>query len=236
MDELLSMPMLWSSLNGIGEVVTPIVTLNFRSNMSEKLWTTINGCCPAEGIDRGLHEIRRQGSSYPEHGAYGLRFPYRSPVQRPDEHLWTDNGFTSRGAMEAGHEMILSVLGEHMGWKTASGNGGDIIDLGAGNGELLRKLGRGVGIESNTARFGRRVWSGVNLGTIEHTGELFPGQRFAVDIISVRRFEELSEEDARWLRTWLGLCDDHVLIYQYEHPQFARVVAPRDVPVPEVVR
>ena len=36
MDELLSMPMLWSSLHGIGEVVTPVVTLNFRTEVSHE--------------------------------------------------------------------------------------------------------------------------------------------------------------------------------------------------------
>lgn len=230
MDELLSMPMLWSSLNGIGEVVTPIVTLNFRSDVhhelleirrQDKRWELKENCCPVE-IE-----------SYPEAGAYGLRFPYRSPAQRPDEHLWTDNGFTSRKAMDASHRMILSALGAHM---AVLGDGGSIVDLGAGNGELLRKLYRGVGIESNAARFGRRVWPGVNLGTIQDVGSVFPGQRFAVAIISVRRFDEMDAEDIVKLRAWLELCVDRVLIYQYEHPQSAHLAAPRDVPVPEIFR
>ncbi|MCP4299432.1 MAG: hypothetical protein GY783_02500 [Gammaproteobacteria bacterium] len=220
MDILLSMPMLWSSLNGIAEVVTPIVTLNFRTDVNHELF-----------------EIHRQGTSYPDAGAYGLRFPYRSPAQRPDERLWTDNGFTSREAMEAGHQKIVSTLNAHNASTVSSLNySSKIIDLGAGNGELLRKIGRGSGIESNAGRVDRRVWSRVSLGTIEHAGELFHDQCFAVAIISVRRFEELPEEDASRLRAWLERCVDRVLIYQYEHPQFARVVAPRDVPIVEVVR
>ncbi len=223
-DELLSMPMLWSSLNGIGEVVTPIVTLNFRSD-----------------VEHELREIRRGGTSYPEAGAYGLRFPYKSRSDRSatdwsalehsglSERLWTDNGFTSRKAMDEGHGLILSAL-------RMSGNGRAIIDLGAGNGELLRKLGRGVGIESDSRRRDRRVWNGVKLGTIQDVGSIVPGQRFAIAIISVRRFEEMPEKDNKRLRAWLELCVDRVLIYQYEHPQFVHLVVPRDVPVPEVAK
>jgi len=217
MDELLSMPMLWSSLNGIGEVVTPIVTLNFRTD-----------------INHELREIRRLGTSYPEHGAYGLRFPYRLPPGRQvldvhddighadvntvedrlDEQLWTDNGFTSLKAMNASHEMILSTMGTRTG---------HVIDLGAGNGELLRKIGRGVGVELDSYRADRRVWPFVTQGRIQDVEKLFPGQQFATAMISARRFEELSEEHNKKLREWLKRRVSQVLIYQYENPQFARL-------------
>lgn len=212
MDSLLSMPMLWTSLNGIGELVTPIVTLNFRSDVSNKLL-----------------EIRREGSSYPEAGAQAIRFPYRpAPAGRADECLWIDNGFSSRMAMEAGHEMIVSILKEHLaaGWV-----GSTIIDLGAGNGELLRKLGlnRVVGIESDSRRVARRVWKGIRLGRIQDVEEIFPGQGFAVAMISMRRFEEMTEEETEKLRAWLERSVDRVLVYQYEQPQFARIIFPREI-------
>ncbi|KKK99645.1 hypothetical protein LCGC14_2630690, partial [marine sediment metagenome] len=134
MDELLSMPMAWSSLNGIGEVITPIVTLNFRSDVGHE-----------------LREIRRDGTSYPEAGAHGLRFPYRPPpARRPDERLWTDNGFSSLEAMERAHDVVTSVL------PPASRA---VLDLGCGNGMLARKLagakGKAWGIESDDGRVTR---------------------------------------------------------------------------------
>jgi hypothetical protein len=202
MDDLLSMPMLWSSLHGIGEVVTPIVTLNFRSDVAHE-----------------LREIRRQGTSYPEASAHGIRFPYRE-LQRFEERLWTDNGFSSCDAMNKAHSMLLENL---------NGMLGSVVDLGAGNGELLRKLGRGVGIESDGGRVARRVWPGVKLGYIQQADSLFPGERFDVAMISVRRFEELSEEEIRNLRGWLRCSVERVLLYQYEDPQFARVLAPEDI-------
>ena len=136
MDVLLSMPMLWSSLNGIGEVITPIVTLNFRSEIGHELL-----------------EIRRQGTAYPEAGADGLRFPYRPPpARRPDERLWTDNGFSSLKAMEKAHAVVVSAA--------AHGNGPrSVLDLGCGNGMLARKLagtsGRAAGVESDPDRAAR---------------------------------------------------------------------------------
>ena len=136
MDELLGMPMLWSSLNGIGEVVTPIVTLNFRSDVGHE-----------------LREIRREGTSYPEAGAHGLRFPYRPPpARRLDERLWTDNGFASLGAMEAAHRVVTSVL------PSASRS---VLDLGCGNGMLARKLagvdGKALGVELDDGRAERAM-------------------------------------------------------------------------------
>lgn len=220
LDSLLSMPMLWTSLNGIGEVSTPIVTLNFRSDMGhERL------------------EIRREGSSYPEAGAHALRFPYRlsrssgqktvgpGPVEK---RLWTDNGFSSREAMDKAHEMIRFALEEYL---ASIGNRGAIIDLGAGNGELLRKLGRGVGIESDSRRVRRRVWEGVRLGNIQDVEEIFPRRGFAVAIISMRRFEEM---ETKKLRAWLERSVDRVLIYSYDRPQFARITFPRELPFLEV--
>ena len=149
MHELLSMPMLWSSLHGIGEVVTPIVTINFRSE-----------------VNHGFREIRRKGSFYPDEAPGGLRFPYK-PLARKrkdeidaeqlagevDGSLWRDNGFVSRKVMDASHEMILSAL------KTVAVGKGGVVDLGAGNGELLRKLKLGGicwGIESDAGRVDRR--------------------------------------------------------------------------------
>lgn len=213
MDELLSMPMLWTSLNGIGEVTTPIVTLNFRSD--------------PRPCDHERFEIRRQGTSYPEAGAYGGRFPYRSPAQRPDEYLWTDNGFSSRKAMDLGHGMVLSAL--RMSGLPQREDDRTIVDLGAGNGELLRKLSQGIGVESNAARVGRKVWPGVILGQIQDVEDLFSNQRFSIAIISVRRFEELEKDELEKLATWFLSNVKSVLVYQYDMPIFARLATPYEL-------
>ena len=150
LDELLEMPMLWSALYGIGEVITPIVTLNFRSDVSTS-----------------LREIKRTGAGYPEAGADGLRFPFRPPPARrtPDstgkaakgpetsssgppeldeapELEWLDNGFRTLEAQELAHQVIASRLPSVGSWS--------VLDLGCGNGLLARRIageGRAAGIE-----------------------------------------------------------------------------------------
>lgn len=136
MDELLEMPMLWSSLHGVGEVVTPIVTLNFRSDVHPELL-----------------ELRREGEydRYPEAGARGLKFPYRPPPgRRVDPRGWTDNGFTSAAAMEDAHRVIASVL---------PNADRKVLDLGCGNGRLARRLagprGLAIGVELDEGRADR---------------------------------------------------------------------------------
>ncbi len=145
MDELLSMPMMWSAVNSIGEVVTPIVTVNFRSD-------------PAP-IRR---EIRRVGDgNYPEGSATGVRFPYMERAQVAvddqawrneeveDSREWTDNGFSSAKAMENAHKIIEAVRPPVEG-------GRSVLDLGCGNGLLARRMagqkGRAEGIEIDPGR------------------------------------------------------------------------------------
>ena len=144
MDELLLMPMLWSAVNGIGEVVTPIVTLNFRSD-------------PAP-VRR---EILRKGDSYPEGSASGVRFPYMERAQVAvddqawrneevaDSREWTDNGFSSAKAMENAHKIIEAVRPPVEG-------GRSVLDLGCGNGLLARRMavqkGRAMGAEIDLDR------------------------------------------------------------------------------------
>ncbi len=165
-DELLDSPMIWSSLNGLGEVMTPLFTLNFRSDASED-----------------LREIRRSSSKYPEASARGLRFPYVPPARREEEaqpepedsssrrsdpSLWTDNGFTSLEAMEEAHETIAAAAGTVFP-RT-------VLDLGCGNGLLARKLaglaGRAIGIEADPDR-ARRAEGNLDQ-TIE--GDIFDVQ------------------------------------------------------------
>lgn len=132
-DELLSMPIEWSALHGIGEIKTPLFTVSTKT----------------DGTAEPL-VVRRKGSGYPELGARGLRFPYhRNPDSlRVDETLWTDNGFTSREAMEDAHARLLELLPDRYG---------TVIDLGCGNGRLLSYIDaeRRVGVEADAERAAR---------------------------------------------------------------------------------
>ena len=192
MDELLSMPMLWSSLNGIGEVVTPIVTLNFRTDVAHE-----------------LREIARQGTSYPENGANGLRFPYRPPpARRADERLWKDNGFGSLEAMERAHRVITSVL---------PADPRSVLDLGCGNGLLARKLagaeGKPAGIELDEGRATRAK---------RYLNELIHGDFFEQDLERWRSVDvvvlmpgRLTEKPDADLCSSLPTCGRQLVVYAY---------------------
>lgn len=149
LEALLDMPMLWSAVNSIGEVITPIVSLNFRTD-------------PAVEV----REIRRNGSAFPEAGAQGVRFPYRLPparrapaelellehdaqaIEPEDPRGWLDNGFGSHKAMLRAHRTVWKVRPE------ASPR--TVLDLGCGNGRLARALagvaGTAAGVEVDPGR------------------------------------------------------------------------------------
>jgi hypothetical protein len=64
MREILSWPVEWSALHGIAEVKTPILRLSTRTDATASKYV-----------------IRWTGTSYPQDGATGLRFPYRAPAR-----------------------------------------------------------------------------------------------------------------------------------------------------------
>ncbi|MBE3576863.1 MAG: hypothetical protein IMX00_04155 [Limnochordales bacterium] len=60
--EMLSWPVEWSALHGIAIIKTPVLQITARTDYT-----------PSKLV------VRRQGTSYPEEGAQGLVFPFRSP-------------------------------------------------------------------------------------------------------------------------------------------------------------
>ena len=142
--DVLSWPVEWSALHGIAEIRTPLLKVSTRTDATPRRYT-----------------VQRRGDSYPIEGAQGLSFPFQAPVklrltgargfQRGIEHSvavnaprpsWyaTDNGFDSIAAMEDAHRPIVTAAVAAL-----AGRGGDVVDLGCGNGALLDKIaGRGT--------------------------------------------------------------------------------------------
>lgn len=139
--EMLSWPVEWSALHGIAEVRTPILKISTATDATAE-----------------RHEVRREGTSYPEEGAKGLHFPYRPPEKL---RVLSSIGFR-RGLQNPLSEVAPSVSGsDWFSRRTAlfSQNGyrlpprdiyqaildvvdrpGSILELGCGNGLLLRYL------------------------------------------------------------------------------------------------
>jgi hypothetical protein len=144
MREILSWPVKWTALHGIAEITTPI----HRASV------------PTDATDN-LLEVRYLGTGYPAEGVRGVAFPHQTSaalvstrsepaVAKPLNVVRlanpADNGFTSRSAMDTAHRGILRVAGH--------GPYGTVLDLGCGDGTLLREIParRRVGIEADSDR------------------------------------------------------------------------------------
>jgi SAM-dependent methyltransferase len=217
----------WSALHGIAEVRTPVLKVSTRTDATSRRYT-----------------VRRRGDSFPIEGAQGLSFPFQAPVklrltgtrgfQRGIEHAvavnaprpsWyaTDNGFDSIAAMEDAHRPVVTAAVAAL-----AGSGGNVVDLGCGNGALLDKIAaaaRGVlpfGIDLDPARIEharqlhRDAAADFIVGDIFDDEALWPsGPRFALAIVMPGRLLEAGPERAVSLRAWLGAHCDRLLVYAY---------------------
>jgi hypothetical protein len=112
LEEILSWPVEYSALHGAAEIRTPILKIIHETNHTKSEFL-----------------VQFPGEGYPAEGASGNRFPYNGI---PDVH--SNNGFDSAKAMKAHHDILLKVA-------PRADNVRSIVDLGSGNGILLRKIG-----------------------------------------------------------------------------------------------
>ena len=225
-EEILSWPVSWSALHGIGEVKTPILKASTRT-------------------DATAHEfiVRRRGRRTPEEAATGLTFPFRSPERHEVSHSMSfrrgldapiapyadlpdwyaaDNGFKTRTAMDEAHRPIVELA-----W-TLLGDGGSIFDLGCGNGALLKKIcdGRphvipfGIDTQSSKLEHARQLQPAFVENFV--AGNMFEGIPLDADtvyslvLLMPGRLIEADEVSARRLKTWLRGHFHHLLVYAYD--------------------
>ena len=227
LEEILSWPAEWSALHGIAEVKTPILKVSTRTDATAHKFT-----------------VQRLSDQVPEEAMKGLHFPYKTPKKpiltgsrhhkrgldqaiaaQPALPAWyaSDNGFTTKVAMDRAHQPIVQLAAQALGT-----TGGAVLDLGCGNGALLKKLGERVdglepyGVEIDPAR-------------VAHAGELLPEQgtkvvaaslfdlaaywpqprRFALALLMPGRLLEADADAAESLRARLAAACDQLLIYAY---------------------
>jgi hypothetical protein len=227
MTEVLSWSVEWSALHGIAEVVTPILKVSTRTDATARKYT-----------------VRRRGDRNPAEALSGLRFPFEVPVtlrlsaskgyRQGLAHAatsvggdppWyaTDNGFPSTAAMEAAHRPIVDLAAAALGEP-----GGDVLDLGCGNGALLATIAarvpgvRSHGIDSDRERIEHaRVLNAARAdafvaGDLVDDERLWPaGRRYALAILMPGRLVEAGPERAAVLLARLRERCDRVLAYAY---------------------
>jgi hypothetical protein len=233
--EALSWPVEWSALHGIAEIKTPVLKLAALTDTTAEKYV-----------------VHHQGSSYPQEGARGLFFPYniphrlrvsdskgfqrgiRNPIEvtsiqprkRAHKPEWycTDNGFASESDMNAAHKPLVDLA-----VCTLAGRGGAVLDLGCGNGALLRKIRRlnpgavpfGVDIDPAKLAHARLLLSEFDdnlfLDDIFETDALWPdGQVYALVILMPGRLLEVSLERAEKLKSRLREHASNLIVYSYD--------------------
>ena len=225
--EMLSWPVEWSALHGIAEIKTPIVK--------------ILSCTDATPIK---YVVQRKGETYPSEGARGLVFPYEQPQRRKvtesenfskglstiskknskhPEFYFLENGFKAEEDMFIAHQPIIELA-----ISTLSNRPGTIMDLGCGNGALLKKI---IEINKQVVPYGIEK----DANKIANLQKLIPGhtanftigdlfnlegyekhdQVFSIVLLMPGRLLEASYKQVEKLKSWIKSHSSHLLVYAY---------------------
>lgn len=225
MDDLLtilSWPVYWSALHGIAEIKTPIFKQVVNTDATPFKYSVL-----------------RRGADYPSEGPAGTGFPFAqfevrkksapgaltkiSSVAGSLAHTFQRNGFKSVMAMDKAHQTLVSASREILG-----SAGGNVIDMGCGDGTLLRKI---VALADNLIPYGvdldskvvaaaqaqmppfadnirvRNLWDAANAFDLH----------FKLVLMAVCRFDEVTRERANEMLHYLTESADAVLFYHYAH-------------------
>lgn len=224
---ILDWPVEWSALHGIAEIKTPILKVSTRTDATPCKYT-----------------VRYKGRSSPNEGVRGLRFPFLvssspiltesdgfkrgldNPISAPLSNApWyaTDNCFATSAAMDSSHEPILKTAKSAL-----ANNPGEILDLGCGNGALLKKLldtnpsiiPYGVDVETSRIEHARELLphfaDNFVAGDLFDTESLWPeGRKYALVLLMPGRLLEVTPDRAAQMRARLRDQCECVLIYAY---------------------
>ena len=225
--EILSWPVEWSALHGIAEIKTPILKVSTRTDAT-----------PIKYI------VQKEGDSFPTEGAQGLDFPYLVPdrlklsdsksyhrgIELPIAHQepipeWyaSDNGFSSHLAMDKAHQPLIDLAST-----TLSGKGGNVLDLGCGNGALLKKMLEvfpditpyGIEIDPNRFQHVEQIIpefsENIILGDMFQFGRFgIAENHFAMTLLMPGRLLEVDALLATRLRKFIDRQCDHLLVFAY---------------------
>jgi hypothetical protein len=235
--EILNWSVEWSALHGIAEIKTPLLKVSTRTDATPYKYV-----------------VRRPGETAPLEGARGLGFPYETPskllftsspafrrgIENPivskshvsksdvskseySDKLAINNGFSSRLVMDKAHQPIVELANAAL-----TETDGNLIDLGCGNGILLKKIYESnsniipYGIDNDLNRledislllpqFVDNFWVG-NIFTSEHPWA--NNRRYSLALLMPGRLLEVPPEAANNLKKRLQLQCDRLLVYAY---------------------
>jgi 2-polyprenyl-3-methyl-5-hydroxy-6-metoxy-1,4-benzoquinol methylase len=224
-EEILDWPVSWSALHGIAEIKTPVLKASTRT-------------------DATAHEfiVRRSGRRVPAEAATGLVFPYKAPERPglthslafrkgldapiaphtpPPSWYASDNGFNTVAAMDEAHRPIVELA------RASLGDAGSVIDLGCGNGALLKKIVEGrpgaipFGVDANAEKLEHARLLQPEFGANFVTSSIFDALPLDADtvyslvLLMPGRLLEVDATSARQLVDWLRGHFEYLLVYAY---------------------
>jgi len=225
---LLAAPLEWSALHGLAEIRTPVVKI-----------------CADTDATAEKYVVRQQGSALPDEAARGVAFPYRTnpgvALTRSRPHAaglearlalealpswhYEDNGFRTRAQMHAAHDAVTAVVALVAGERPAA-----VLDLGCGNGELLRRIVGAwphltpYGIDKRPERIRRAGIVLPALGANAAVANLFEpdrywpaDRRFGVVLLMPGRLIEATPGRRALLLATIAARSDAVVLYGYGH-------------------
>ncbi len=143
-------------------------------------------------------------------------------LEQKQDWYFQDNGFSSTEEMNIAQKPIIERA-----VKELEGKNGPVLDLGCGNGILLKKIYDHnsdlipYGVEIDPSRFAHiaellpEFSQNFQQGDIFDTPAMFPDQQFEMAILMPGRFLEVESERATLLREWLKTNVKELLTYVY---------------------
>lgn len=225
LEEILEWPVEWSALHGIAEVKTPVLKASTRTDATAHKFV-----------------VRKLGSRVPAEAATGLIFPFKQASHRKatassafekglsnpikpgisvPEWYASDNGFNTRAAMDEAHRPIVELAVE------ALGDIGTVLDLGCGNGALLKKIHTqrpgvipfGMDFEPHKLAHACELQPDFQenflAGSMFESVPLDADTIYSLIILMPGRLLEVDADRAGRLRGWLRGHFEHLLVYAY---------------------
>ena len=200
LQQLLAMPMQWTSLHGVAMVVTPILKTIYASDPLAR---------------KAILDL--DSSSYPEHGARGNKFPFQTSIPL------SLNGFKSSSSMRAAHQFIVSALPDIKGKVVdlGCGNGQLLQEIHAAHPNTFL-----TGVDSDPKVISRVV-PGARYACSD-IYDFRDWEEVDLTLIAIQRLFEVPEHKATALMEVISTYSERLLLYSYGewNDEVAKLIEP----------